>query len=78
MLTEPEHLPTWISRNPYCKTKDLMRLFDVTRSTIDRWCRENPAFPQKRKLGTPGRGHCSTRFLVSEVASYVATVNCQR
>ncbi len=72
-----EHLPTWISKNTYCKIKDLMRLFDVSRATIDRWCRENPGFPQKRKLGSSGRGNCSTRFVVSEVADYVDTVHNQ-
>lgn len=78
MSKEHEHLPQWISRNTYCKTKDLMRLFDVSRATIDRWCRENSAFPQKRKLGIPGRGNCSTRFLVTEVAGYVDIVNRHR
>lgn len=51
-----------------------MRLFDVSRATIDRWCRENPAFPGKVKLGVPGSGFCSTRFVVSQVADYVASL----
>ncbi|PVA06623.1 hypothetical protein DC363_08810 [Thalassorhabdomicrobium marinisediminis] len=68
-------LPNWISNRRYCTIKDLMRLFDVSRPTIDRWCRENPQFPRKRKLGIPGRGNCSTRFIVSEVAAYVDLID---
>lgn len=64
-------LPRWMSGRRYCKLKDLMRLFEVSRATIDRWCRDNPDFPKKRKLGTQGVGNCSTRFLVAEVAAYV-------
>lgn len=67
----PINLPNWLTCRHYCTTKDLMRLFDVSRATIDRWCRENPAFPGKVKLGIPGSGACSTRFVVAEVAAYV-------
>lgn len=78
MLKEHEHLPAWLSKNAYCKVKDLMRLFDVSRATIDRWCREIPEFPRKLKLVIPGRGHCSTQFLVTEVATYVVAINNQQ
>lgn len=75
-MTETNNgLPGWLSKNRYCTVKHLMRLFDVSRATIDRWCRDNPEFPRKRKLGIPGRGNCSTRFLVSEVAAYVEFVD---
>lgn len=75
MIDTHTHLPNWLSKNRYCTVKDLMRLFNVSRATIDRWCRDNPKFPTKRKLGIPGRGNCSTRFLVSEVAVYVDFVD---
>ena len=68
-------LPNWITNRRYCTVKDLMRLFNVSRATIDRWCRDNPIFPKKRKLGVPGRGNCSTRFIVAEVATYVDIVD---
>jgi len=51
-----------------------MRLFDVSRPTIDRWCRDNPDFPRKLKLGLPGNDYYSTRFVVSEVNHYVASL----
>jgi predicted DNA-binding transcriptional regulator AlpA len=68
-------LPRWLSDRRYCKIKDLMKLFSVSRPTIDRWCRDNPKFPKKRKLGIPGNGNCSTRFVVSEVAAYMDLVD---
>lgn len=71
MSDTTRNLPNWLASRHYCTTKDLMRLFDVSRATIDRWCRENPAFPGKVKLGIPGSGSCSTRFVVAEVAAYV-------
>ena len=67
-------LPDWLSSRRYCTVKHLMRLFEVSRPTIDRWCRDNPAFPSKLKLGVPGRGNCSTRFIVADVKTYLAAI----
>lgn len=67
-------LPNWIAGRQYCTVKDLMRLFEVSRATIDRWCRKIPEFPKKRKLGVPGCCNCSTRFIVSEVEAYQNTI----
>lgn len=64
-------LPKWLVSRHYCTVKDLMRLFEVSRATIDRWCRENPAFPAKVKLGNPFNENRSTRFVVAEVAVYL-------
>lgn len=71
MSLQYPQLPHRFSDCMYCTIKDLMRLFRVSRPTIDRWCRDVPNFPPKRKLGAPGVGNCSTRFLVSDVATYV-------
>ena len=75
MSESKTHLPGWLTGRRYCTVKHLMRLFDVSRATIDRWSRDIPTFPNKLKLGPPGRGNCSTRFLVSEVATYVDTID---
>ena len=75
MIEQYKQLPRWFSDRRYCTIKDLMRLFNVSRPTIDRWCRENPQFPQKRKLGIQGVGNCSTRFVVAEVAAYVDLID---
>ena len=75
MTNQQTDLPYWIIDRRYCKVKDLMRLFDVSRATIDRWCRDNPNFPKKRKLGIPGCGNCSTRFVVTELASYLSGID---
>ncbi|MBU2868475.1 helix-turn-helix domain-containing protein [Pacificibacter marinus] len=67
-------LPKWLEGRRYCTIKDLMRLFGVSRATIDRWCRENESFPSKHKFGNPFNENCSTRFSVSEVKSYISKV----
>lgn len=67
-------LPKWLSGRRYCTIKDLMRLFEVSRATIDRWHRDNPRFPRKQKFGNPFNENFSTRFLVPEVNAYVARV----
>lgn len=74
MSEQSPDLPKGLAGRRYCKVKDLMRLFDVSRATIDRWCRENPAFPTKVKLGNPFSENCSTRFIVSDVAEYLAVI----
>lgn len=61
-------------RGRYYTNKDLQNLFNVTRATIDRWCRTNPEFPKKIKLGIPGTGNNPTRFLVSEVTAYLRKI----
>ncbi|WP_133176191.1 helix-turn-helix transcriptional regulator [Pelagivirga sediminicola] len=71
-------LPKWLSGRRYCTIKDLMRLFEVSRATIDRWHRENPDFPRKHKFGNPFNENCSTRFVVPEVNAYVAMVEGDR
>lgn len=55
----------------YCVNKDLQSVFNVSRATIDRWCRERPGFPKKIKLGPDIAGNSSTRFLVEEVVAYL-------
>jgi predicted DNA-binding transcriptional regulator AlpA len=75
MSEQNTRLPNWLMDHRYCTIKHLMRLFNVSRATIDPWCRENSEFPTKRKLGSPGRGNCSTRFVVSEVAAYVDIID---
>jgi predicted DNA-binding transcriptional regulator AlpA len=75
MFDHHKQLPRWFSDGRYCTINDLMRLFKVSRPTIDRWCRDNPQFPKKRKLGVQGIGNCSTRFVVSEVAAYVDMID---
>lgn len=74
MTNHHTELPKWLVGRHYCKVKDLMRLFDVSRATIDRWCRENPAFPNKVKLGNPFNENSSTRFVVSDVAAYLEVI----
>lgn len=74
MLETASHLPAWLADRKYCTVKHLMRLFDVSRPTIDRWCRDNPDFPKKLKLGVPGNDYYSTRFVVAEVDQYVASL----
>ncbi|MCL3881916.1 hypothetical protein [Marivita sp. GX14005] len=71
-------LPKWLAKRHYCTIKDLMRLFEVSRPTIDRWHRENPSFPRKHKIGNPFNENCSTRFIVAEVNAYVASIQCPR
>jgi predicted DNA-binding transcriptional regulator AlpA len=43
-------------RGRYYKNKDLQSLFNVSRATIDRWCRTNPEFPQKNQTGLARNG----------------------
>lgn len=74
MTDNRSNLPKWIANGHYCTVKDLMRLFGVTRATIDRWCRDNPEFPVKVKLGNPFNENCSTRFVVSDVAAYLSKI----
>jgi predicted DNA-binding transcriptional regulator AlpA len=69
--------PKWLAGRRYCTIKDLMKLFEVSRATIDRWHRENPNFPRKHKFGNPFNENCSTRFIVSEVMAYVSAVERQ-
>lgn len=71
-------LPKWLSNRHYCRISDLMKLFEVTRPTIDRWHRENPEFPRKRKIGNRFNENCSTHFIVSEVNAYVAMIEKDR
>ncbi|QUJ76951.1 hypothetical protein KDD17_02555 [Sulfitobacter albidus] len=71
-------LPKWLAHRRYCTIKDLMRLFEVSRATVDRWHRENPQFPRKHKFGNPFNENYSTRFIVSEVNAYVALVEGDR
>ena len=73
-MDKNSNLPSWLEGRRYCTNKDLMRLFNVSRATVDRWCRENPSFPKKVKLGVPGQGNCSTRFVVTEVSSYLDAI----
>lgn len=70
--------PKWLAGRRYCTIKDLMKLFEVSRATIDRWHRENPNFPRKHKFGNPFNENCSTRFIVSEVMTYISTVEKQQ
>lgn len=71
-------LPKWLANRRYCSIKDLMKLFEVSRATIDRWHRENPQFPRKHKFGNPFNVNCSTRFIVSEVNDYIISVEGER
>lgn len=66
------HLPAWLADRKYCTVKHLMRLFDVSRPTIDRWCRQNPTFPKKIKLGLQGNDYSCTRFVVTDLEKYIA------
>lgn len=52
MNRDTDILPIWLSRKHLCTNKDLQRLFGVSRTTIDRWTRERPTFPNKLKLQT--------------------------
>lgn len=72
MNRDTDILPIWLSRKHLCTNKDLQRLFGVSRTTIDRWTRERPTFPNKLKLSD---SHGSlTRFLTEDVRRYLQTV----
>ena len=72
MNRDTDILPIWLSRKHLCTNKDLQRLFGVSRTTIDRWTRERPTFPNKLKLSD---SHGSlTKFLTEDVRRYLQTI----
>lgn len=71
-------LPKWLANRSYCSVKDLMKLFEVSRATVDRWHRENPQFPRKHKFGNQFNPNCSTRFIVADVNNFIAGIQGER
>lgn len=55
-------LPTRLLRK-----EDVARILGVSRSTIDRWVRDDPSFPQPRKLG-----QSAARYISDEILAYIA------
>lgn len=68
---ENDPLPSWLRGRTFCTIKDLQRLFEVSRATIDRWSRDLPDFPKKVHVGYDQRQVGPVRFHVDELRSYV-------
>ncbi|OYU19154.1 MAG: hypothetical protein CFE34_06710 [Rhodobacteraceae bacterium PARR1] len=73
-MHDNDPLPPWLRNRTVCHIKDLMQLFEVSRSTIDRWSRDVPAFPKKVKITYDPILNAATRFMVDDVRAYVRSL----
>lgn len=77
-MIEDDPLPKWLKGRTFCRINDMMRLFEVSRATIDRWCRQDPRFPKKVRITAEPGDTTSPRFLVNDVRQYLRSLQEQK